>query len=257
MLVGSTVLVALGGPAPLFLFAALLALLLLHEFYQLMATGAVSPQAVLGMVLGAVLFGHFAAQAFFGFAVNPFWVVAPGVVLFPVVELFRNRPNPVLNIAVSLFGVVYTTVPLLLWVKLGFTATSYNALFPLAFFVFLWTQDTMAFVFGFLFGKRRLFPRHSPKKTWEGLAGGTFSTLAIAWGVGQMAPVLTLGQWVLFAALVSIFSTFGDLFESMLPSSHNKTDSGQILPGHGGLLDRFDGALLALPMVYVYIQMIS
>ena len=123
----------------------------------------------------------------------------------------------------------------------------------MAVFIFLWTSDTGAYCFGSLFGKHRLFERISPKKSWEGSIGGTFVSLLAALIVWYFDRSLNIPQWLGFALVVVIFGTWGDLVESLLKRQLGIKDSGNILPGHGGLLDRFDSSLLALPAVVIYL----
>jgi phosphatidate cytidylyltransferase len=112
----------------------------------------------------------------------------------------------------------------------------------------------MAYVCGMLFGKRKLLERISPKKTWEGAVGGLLFAMLAAYIVSIFYKELSLTHWLTLAAIISIFGTLGDLSESMLKRSIGVKDSGNILPGHGGLLDRFDALFLAIPAVYLYLQ---
>jgi phosphatidate cytidylyltransferase len=121
----------------------------------------------------------------------------------------------------------------------------------------LWANDTGAYIFGVKFGKKRLFERHSPKKSWEGFFGGVATSIAVAYILAQYFTSYSLLNWVTMATLISCFGTMGDLVESMFKRSIEIKDSGKILPGHGGLLDRFDGLLLSAPVVFVYIYLIT
>jgi phosphatidate cytidylyltransferase len=120
----------------------------------------------------------------------------------------------------------------------------------------LWANDTGAYLFGSKFGKTRLFERHSPKKSWEGFFGGMFTSLVVAYVLSLFFTELPVWAWGGMAILISSFGTLGDLVESMLKRSLNAKDSGNILPGHGGFLDRFDGLLIAAPVVYAYLYLI-
>jgi phosphatidate cytidylyltransferase len=123
----------------------------------------------------------------------------------------------------------------------------------LSFFLIIWTYDTFAYLTGILVGKHRLFPRVSPKKTWEGTAGGFIFGLAATFLLSKYFTDFDLLNWLIIASIIMVFGTFGDLSESLLKRSLNIKDSGNILPGHGGLLDRFDAVLMAAPAVFVYI----
>ena len=120
----------------------------------------------------------------------------------------------------------------------------------------LWANDTGAYLFGVRYGKRKLFERHSPKKSWEGFFGGMFTSAIVAYGLSFLFKETTPTVWVGMAILIASFGTLGDLVESMLKRSLDTKDSGGLLPGHGGLLDRFDGLLLAAPVVYAYLYLI-
>ena len=121
----------------------------------------------------------------------------------------------------------------------------------------LWANDTGAYLVGVKFGRTKLFERHSPKKTWEGFIGGALISAGVALIISHYFTELEWQQWVIMAVLISFFGTTGDLIESMFKRSINVKDSGGILPGHGGLLDRFDGLFLAVPVVYAYLYLIS
>lgn len=122
--------------------------------------------------------------------------------------------------------------------------------------VLLWTNETGAYLTGKFFGKHKMIPTISPKKTWEGLFGGIGFTLLFAWSMSMAWDVVTLPQWLVIAVIVAALSTVGDLFESALKRARGVKDSGTILPGHGGILDRFDGLLLVVPGVWAYLQLV-
>ena len=124
----------------------------------------------------------------------------------------------------------------------------------MSFFIFIWINDTGAFLVGITIGHHRLFERISPKKSWEGFAGGLIFSLMTAWIFSLFYDNFSLIQWLGFSLTISISSTFGDLCESLLKRTIHIKDSGHILPGHGGLLDRFDSVLLAAPAAYIYLQ---
>lgn len=124
----------------------------------------------------------------------------------------------------------------------------------IALFATIWINDTGAYIIGVSFGKHRLFERVSPKKSWEGFFGGALAALAAGYVFSVFIPDLTLVQWLLFSQIVVVFGTFGDLIESLLKRTIGTKDSGNILPGHGGFLDRFDSMLLAAPVIFIYLS---
>ena len=129
-------------------------------------------------------------------------------------------------------------------------------------FTLIWSNDTFAYLSGRMLGKTKLFERISPKKTWEGMIGGLLATIAVAWVyskwgmVKQDLVMLSSLHWIIIGVLVSVFGTLGDLVESHLKRTAGVKDSGILIPGHGGVLDRFDGYLLSLPMVYTFVYLI-
>lgn len=132
----------------------------------------------------------------------------------------------------------------------------YNYQIVLGFFFLLWANDTGAYLVGRKLGRTKLFERISPKKTWEGSIGGGLMGLGIGYMNALLFPDLSLINWLVVALIVLIFGSLGDLVESMFKRSLNIKDSGKLLPGHGGLLDRFDGIFIAAPIVYTYLRFI-
>jgi phosphatidate cytidylyltransferase len=158
---------------------------------------------------------------------------------------------------------LYVVLPLSLINVLAFTQFSCfsdKAAFfavPLSIYIFIWINDTAAYLSGITLGKHKLFPRISPKKSWEGAIGGALATVASAFGVAHFFTFMNVWQWVGMALVVVVFGTFGDLTESMMKRHLSIKDSGHILPGHGGILDRLDSMLFAIPAVVVYLFILS
>lgn len=185
-----------------------------------------------------------------------------------VSELYTKNKNAVHDLSYTMLGQMYVALPLSIINVLAFrTATDGNIhfyyLLPLSVFIFLWTSDTGAYCVGSLFGKHKLFPRISPAKSWEGSIGGGVLVLVAAFLVslldqnhGNLSGLNTL-QWLGLGLVVTVFGTWGDLVESLIKRTLGIKDSGTILPGHGGMLDRFDSSLLAIPASAVYIYTIQ
>lgn len=133
----------------------------------------------------------------------------------------------------------------------------YNPILPLSIFIFTWINDTGAYCTGMLFGKHRLFERISPKKSWEGSIGGGVFSIIGAIVMAHLFPFMPISIWIGLALTVVVFGTLGDLTESLLKRTIGIKDSGNILPGHGGMLDRFDSTLMAVPAAVVYLYIIS
>lgn len=193
------------------------------------------------------------------------------IVYLFVSELYTKAPNPINNWAYTMLSQMYIALPLSMINVLAFRGVNdgvvYNYLLPLSIFVFLWTNDTGAYLSGSLFGKHKLFPRVSPGKSWEGSIGGGLLVLAVAAGVGVyensslhngMAEIaLSVPQWMGLGLVVVFFGTWGDLVESLFKRTIGIKDSGNILPGHGGMLDRFDSSLMAFPAAVVYLYTLT
>ncbi len=178
-------------------------------------------------------------------------------------ELYLKRKNPINNWAYSILTQLYIALPFALLNILAFHSSGedgmsqYNPILPLSIFIFNWTNDTGAYCTGMLFGKHRLFERISPKKSWEGSIGGGVLSIIVSLVMAYFFPFMSTGVWVGLALTVVVFGTWGDLSESLLKRHLGIKDSGSILPGHGGILDRFDSALLAIPAAVIYLYLIS
>lgn len=169
-------------------------------------------------------------------------------------ELWRKKSDPVANMAYIAFGQLYTALPFALLSIIAIHNGSYSPWLVLPLFIFIWVNDTFAYLTGSLFGKHRMFERISPKKSWEGFIGGNLFALATAYGISFIEPELFLWQWLIFAELTVIAGTVGDLLESLLKRTIGVKDSGHAIPGHGGWLDRFDSLLFAIPAVTIFLS---
>ena len=206
------------------------------------------------MLLGALSYVALVADLICG---DYMWLIGCVVALWFVLllsELYRKKSKPIENVALGLFGMVYAILPLYLLMRLGVSASGYLYLYPLAVFLFIWTNDTFAYLVGIAIGRHRLFERISPKKSWEGAIGGVVFSLILAIVLSHYYTQLSGVEWMGFALVAVVFGNFGDLFESLLKRSLNVKDSGNAIPGHGGILDRFDSTLMAAPMVFVYLH---
>ena len=188
------------------------------------------------------------------------------VVYLLVSELYLKQTNPINNWAYTMLSQMYIALPFSMINVLAFRSTpdgnvTFEWLLPLSLFIFLWTNDTGAYCSGSLLGRHKLFPRISPGKSWEGSIGGAvFVIIAAAiiyfLNVGQtdgLVAGMPLWQWLGLGLVVVVFGTWGDLVESLFKRTLGIKDSGNILPGHGGMLDRFDSSLMAIPAAVVYL----
>ena len=186
------------------------------------------------------------------------------IVYLLIAELYLKQDDPIQDWAYTMLSQMYIALPFSLLNVLAFTANgsgmvAFNTLLPLSVFVFLWVNDTGAYCVGSLLGRHKLFPRISPGKSWEGSIGGAVFVLAAAWAVSYFLDdvMLNLYEWLGLGLVVVIFGTWGDLVESLFKRTLGVKDSGSILPGHGGMLDRFDSSLLAIPAAVIYLYTLS
>ena len=182
------------------------------------------------------------------------------IMLTMIAELYYKAPNPINNWAFTLFAQIYCAGTFSMLNFIGAEpgtpgVMSYTPLFIMAIFIFVWLDDTGAYLVGSLIGKRKLFERISPKKSWEGCFGGLILVLASSQAFAWFAPEISRLNWLGLATTVVLFGTWGDLIESLLKRTLGVKDSGHILPGHGGMLDRFDSVMLAVPASYIYIEL--
>lgn len=180
-----------------------------------------------------------------------------------ITELYLKKKNPTGNWAFSMLSQLYVALPFALLNVLAFQSTpetgsvTYNPILPLSVFVFIWLNDTGAYCVGSRIGRHRLFERISPKKSWEGSIGGAILSVASSFAAARFFPFMSVWQWAGLAVTVVVFATWGDLAESLMKRQLGIKDSGNILPGHGGLLDRFDSALMAIPAAVVYLYVLT
>lgn len=214
--------------------------------------------------------GVYLFLAFFGFCsqVTPSGVFIPylvSIIYLFITELYTDRVHALNNWAYSMLSQMYVALPFaLLCVPAFQNAPAYHSypveyvgILPLSVFIFLWSNDTGAYCIGSLFGRHKLFFSISPNKSWEGAVGGGVTALAVALLLSRFFDILSPVQWVGLALTVVFFGTWGDLVESLMKRQLGVKDSGALLPGHGGMLDRFDSSLLAIPASTVYLYTLT
>lgn len=215
--------------------------------------------------VAAVFF--YVAMASFCSGATPPTVFVPyliTIIYLLIAELYLKSADPINNWAYTMLSQLYIALPLSLINVLAFrqgpAGAEYSGVLPLCVFVFLWANDTGAYCIGSLIGRHKLFPRISPGKTWEGSAGGAVVTIVAAVAVWRLTGGnggLQLYEWIGLSVVTVIFGTWGDLVESLLKRTLSIKDSGTILPGHGGMLDRFDSALMAFPAAVIYLYSLT
>lgn len=251
-------------------FGALLAVLLvggMYEFYTLAGKQGNAPQRVVGLVAGIVLFALNLAfvsddiREILGVARQAFGCgLAFLLLLLPamfICELYRRGENPASGIGTTLMGVCYVALPLSLMCYIPILGSdTWNPWVMVAYIFIIWANDVFAYLVGMTCGRHRLCERLSPKKSWEGFFGGLAG--AVATGLAA-AYALDANYWVWggLALVASLSGVAGDLVESMFKREAGVKDSGQVIPGHGGVLDRFDALLLSAPYVFLYLLLVG
>ena len=224
-----------------------------------------------GMISTVAGVYFFLAMAGYNSGLTPATVFIPylvSIIYLMIAELYLKQENPINDWAYTMFSQMYIALPFSLLNVLAFRSTGidiqYTYLVPLSVFVFLWINDTGAYICGSLLGKHKLFPRISPGKSWEGSIGGGLLVMAVAvlvWYLTEKYDVndiqLNAFEWAGLGLVIVIFGTWGDLTESLFKRTLGIKDSGHILPGHGGMLDRFDSSLMAIPAAVVYLYTLT
>ena len=229
----------------------------LWEFYSLVkTTNFARPQIFTGIFSGGILFISMALVAMNIADLKILLINLATIPLIFFIELFSKNKNPFTNISFSVLGIIYIALPFSLlnfFFNTGLIPGVFQYEILLGFFIILWINDIFAYLLGSAFGKHLLFKRISPKKTWEGSIGGMIFSLCAAYIISLFFKELSSIQWIIIALIIIVFGTLGDLTESMFKRSLNIKDTGNILPGHGGILDRFDAVFMAAPFVLIYL----
>jgi len=239
---------------------SLITVLSLFEFYGLVEKSAKIPVTRVWNILGG--FFLFIGSFYYyisGSAILAFVPYTIYILVLFVSELYLKRPDPIRSLAYSLLGQIYIALPFSLtnYIVFAYEPGSYHYVYIMALLVFIWVNDSFAYLTGMAFGKHRLFERISPKKSWEGFFGGMVVSMGSSLIFAHFFPNLSVLAWLGFAAVTIIFGTWGDLFESLIKRTLGVKDSGNMIPGHGGILDRFDSTILAIPAVCLYLILID
>lgn len=192
-----------------------------------------------------------------GFTANQLFIASfallPMVFLCFIFELFSKSEHPFHNVALILLGMTYISAPFSMLNLIAFDGNYFSPNVVFGLLLLIWSNDSGAYVVGSQIGKHKLLQRISPKKTWEGFFGGVATTLLAAWGLSHFFKEISMLDWFALGVICSVFGTIGDLVESMLKRSFDTKDSGSLLPGHGGFLDRFDAFIFLIPFATAYL----
>lgn len=253
-------------PVSFFLTGLILLVGTQYEYYLLIRNTGVNPQMIPGIITGVTAYVISTLIASGLIPIAAFLILIPMMSIIMVFELYMKHDKPFDSLAHTLFSVLYTALPFAMFPFAAFSRTGLASLVPhvhvifspgiiIGFFILLWANDTGAYLTGISFGRHRLMERISPKKTWEGFFGGALISSIIAWLLSGWLGVVDTTHWIIISLIISIAGTYGDLIESMLKRGSGVKDSGTILPGHGGFLDRFDSTIVSFPLVYLFIAL--
>ena len=237
-----------------------------YEYYLLVRNWGVRPRIGWGVATGISVYALSVLIAAGKVQSSWYLSLVPLVIVIMILELYSGEEKPFDTLAHTFFPILYTAFPFSLFPYSAFSHAGLPALLPhgevifspgivVGFFLLIWANDTGAYLAGISFGKHRLFEKVSPKKTWEGFIGGIVMAALAAGLLSGWLGVVSRTGWLLIAVTVSVAGTYGDLIESMLKRSADVKDSGSILPGHGGFLDRFDSTIISFPLVYLFITL--
>ena len=223
------------------------------EFYTLSEKAHNQPQKLMGTITGAMLFlsSYFVSM---GLVNSRFLLLnIPFIFLIFIFELYSKAQHPFQNIAFTLLGIIYVALPFSLLNFIVTCTSTYSHQILFGCFFILWSCDTGAYLAGSAFGKNKLFVRVSPGKSWEGSIGGAMISYTVAYIISRWYTDIHLNNWLIIATILIVIGTLGDLVESLFKRSINVKDSGNLLPGHGGILDRFDSLIMATPFIFTYL----
>jgi phosphatidate cytidylyltransferase len=233
-----------------------------REFYNFFKPTEIRPLKHVGIVGGLAFFTISALVTQTETQLTTFFFLIPFIYLIFVIELYRRKNQPIQDIAFTILGIIYIAVPITLLHEIAFLGSGgfgedYHYELLLGYFFTLWANDTGAYLVGRKFGRNKLFPSVSPKKTWEGSIGGAILAMGISALNAYFFTDYSALVWLGMGAIIVLFGSWGDLVESLFKRSLNIKDSGKLLPGHGGVLDRFDGIFISAPMVYFYLRILT
>lgn len=229
------------------------------EFYKLVEKSGSKPRKNAGLAMGVIFFLICFGMVSSLLPIKSYLIFIPALTILFLFEVFSERSGILQNSAITFTGFVYVAVPFSLMnfiVHPGYpNYPVFNSSVLIGVFLIVWIYDSMAYMSGSKFGKHKLNKKISPNKSWEGCIGGTIFALITGVVNSYFFIQLSMIEWLFLSFLVVVFGTLGDLFESIIKRRLHVKDSGTMLPGHGGLLDRFDSLLFVIPVVYVWLSL--
>ena len=238
----------------------------MYEYYLMIRNTGIRPQMLPGIITGVTAYSIASLIASGYLEYRYLLVLIPLVIAIMIAELYRKQEKPFDSLAHTFLPVIYCAIPVSLIPFSAFSHTGLSSILShgdmifspgiiIGFFILLWVNDSGAYLVGTAIGSHRLMERISPKKSWEGFFGGLVFSALTAWLLSGWLGVVSTEKWIVISFIISIAGTYGDLIESMLKRSMGVKDSGTVMPGHGGFLDRFDSALLSFPLVFLFISL--
>lgn len=246
-----------GGPLAFALLFATITGLSLHEFLRMVIPQQPSPARILTVIAGVVIFSlHFLVAGKYMSPSTLGWLLVLPLILW-INQMFSNPRNTLTHLAFSLTGLIYPATLISAISYLAYISPDgggFNRTLLISLFVMIWSHDTLAYLTGKWIGRHKLLPGVSPGKSWEGLAGGLLASLLAAFILYRLQQDMALLHWLMLGLIVTAAGTLGDLSESYVKRSIGIKDSGSLIPGHGGILDRLDAAIFVFPIAWLYLS---
>jgi phosphatidate cytidylyltransferase len=237
----------------LFLFICIFTQL---EFYKLLKLDDMVPLKTWGTLAGISVYLVWFMEQAMDIPSKFYFLLLPVTFIAFLIKLYKKAESkPFTNLGLTFLGIIYVALPFSLFHIPAFYTGEYRYEIVLGIILIQWASDTGAFFAGIRFGKRKLFERVSPKKSWEGFLGGLMVAIAMSWACNKYLGILLPAQWIGVGLIVAVVGTYGDLIESLFKRSMEIKDSGTSIPGHGGFLDRFDSLLLSLPFIATFLKL--
>ena len=237
----------------MFAMVMAIAILCLIEYYNFAKHIEVRPQYVFGYFITVLLISVSFLIVKKIIPIESLFIFFPLLFFVFVFQLYHKHKKPIENIGFTFLPLIHVGIPMALMVVLGLITGEYNYQIMVGLLIMIWASDTFAYLVGVSIGRNPLFARISPKKSWEGFIGGAIATFVVSQYIASCWKILDSVDWGVLAILVSVTGVWGDLVESMFKRAVGVKDSGTILPGHGGVLDRFDSLFMVVPFAFTYI----